>query len=171
MGQNQDKNEEIKDKESEYNEMIQLGLQRQALINQWSSNFSSSGITIFEQLFLPAFENWSIIVELPPIIVYCLEQILDGWSERLRAEISNFNKNSSIMDVLVVANIKLRNKFDEQLCQFDKELTEQGIDTLGRLQNVTSRTWRILKMDVVFVDMIRKIINLYNLQCESISAA
>jgi len=143
------------------------GVNRQDLINRWSSAFADSNITTLAQLSLPAFEDWPILVSVPAVVVYGLERVLEAKSTALMEEIKCFCAVSKVMDVLFTANHWLKNKFDDRLKDFEAMLMESGCYTLSQLQTMTSRKWKLLKIDLIFSDMVRKIINLYNVNCET----
>lgn len=58
-------------------------------------------------------------------------------------------------------------RFDDKLKEFEVVLTESGCFTLADLSRMTSRKWRMLKIDLIFSDTVRKLINLYNVNCET----
>ena len=87
---------------------------------------------------------------------------MTAFTERLSDEIRNFQSSTKVMEVLHVANIKLKNEFEAKLGEYEKIFADQGIYILRDLQNITSRTWRIIKIDEIFTNMIKKILNIYN---------
>jgi len=143
------------------------GVNRQDFVNEWSTEFSNANITTFAQLSLPAFEDWPILVAVPAVVVYGMERVLEAKSSSLMEEIKLFCPTSKVMDVIEVANHWLKNKFDGREKEFEAILLECGCYTLSHLQSMTSRKWRMLKIDLIFSDTVRKIINLYNLHSET----
>eukprot|EP01084_Bolivina_argentea_P208208 355072_1 len=143
--------------------------QKEDTIKEWNSKFTELGIKTFSSLLLPEFEDWAIsITDMPSVAIYCLENILKAYSERLTNEIIKFNECTKIMDILSVANSKCNNKFGDKLKEYESKLIEQGINTLSDLQNITLKTWKIMKIYLLFCDCIREIINLYNMiNCKS----
>ena len=148
-------------------ETAESGVNRQDFVNEWSTEFSNADITTFAQLSLPAFEDWPILVAVPAVVVYGLERVLEAKSSALMDEIKCFSAASKVMEVLLVANHWENNKFEDRLKEFESVLVESGCYTLSQLQSMTSRKWRMLKIDLVFSDVVRKIINLYNVHCET----
>jgi len=148
-------------------DVVDSGVNRQDFVNEWSTKFSNANITTFAQLSLPAFEDWPILVAVPAVVVYGMERVLEAKSSSLMEEIKCFTSASKVMDVLYVANHWAQNKFDGKLKEFEAILVESGCYTLSHLQSMTSRKWRMLKIDLIFSDTVRKIINLYNVNCET----
>jgi len=155
------------DKVSTKGENLESGINRHEFVNKWTAKFSDENISTFAQLSLPAFEDWPILVSVPAAVVYGLERVLEAKNNALMEEIGCFSAASKVMDVCTVANHWLKNKFDDRLKEYEAILGESGCFTLSNLQTMTSRKWRMLKIDVIFSDTIRKIINLYNANCET----
>eukprot|EP00484_Ammonia_sp_Unknown_P024803 CAMPEP_0197034790 /NCGR_PEP_ID=MMETSP1384-20130603/12767_1 /TAXON_ID=29189 /ORGANISM="Ammonia sp." /LENGTH=769 /DNA_ID=CAMNT_0042464747 /DNA_START=38 /DNA_END=2347 /DNA_ORIENTATION=+ len=142
----------------------------QQMVKECSTAFSDAGITTFAQLFLPAFQEWPLSVNVPVFVIHCLESIVSAWSHKLSHKVSAFTESTKIMDVLLLANAELKNKYVEKLPEYEAILLEQSAHSMKEfVQKAPSIQWDFdgISVDPVFSDTVKKIVNMYIVSQES----